>query len=163
MSEVSWETFLAYPDGDDKFSESWLLSPTNVVSLFPDGGAYCRLCDSYFAGPPAEHVTGHETSLHAWREQQSRNGKVSDSDIKEKLDKAVMLLGEGLSQRQAAATVGIPRSNLQRRLQGLVAGQDSRVAHAPPRVIPIPGLGPAEMGERSGLGGEPDRLSQGRG
>jgi hypothetical protein len=117
MSEVSWETFLAYPDGDEKFSEAWLLTPANVVSLFPDGGAYCRLCDSYFTGSPAKHVTGHETSLHAWREQHGCNGKVSDSDIKEKLDKAVMLLGEGLSQRQAAATVGIPRSNLQRRLQ----------------------------------------------
>jgi hypothetical protein len=119
MSEVSWETFLAYPDGDEKFSEDWLLTPANVVSLFPDGAAYCRLCDSYFTGSPVKHVTGHEASLHAWREQQGR--KVSDSDIKEKLDKAVMLLGEGLSQRQAAATVGIPRSNLQRRLQGLVA------------------------------------------
>jgi helix-turn-helix, Psq domain len=117
MSEVSWETFLAYPDGDDKFSETWLLSPANVVSLFPDGGAYCRLCDSYFTGSPAEHVTKHETSLRTWREKQGRNGKVSDSDIKEKLDKAVMLLDEGLSQRQAAAIAGIPRSNLQRRLQ----------------------------------------------
>jgi hypothetical protein len=115
MSEVPWATFVTYPDGDDKFSEAWLLSPVNVVSLFPDGGAYCRLCDSYFTGSPAEHVTGHETSLRAWREQ--HNGKVSDSDIKEKLDKAVMLLNEGLSQRQAAAMVGIPRSNLQRRLQ----------------------------------------------
>jgi hypothetical protein len=115
MSEVSWETFLAYPDGDDKFSEAWLLTPGNVVSLFPDGAAYCRLCDSYFRGSPAKHVTGHETNLRAWREQ--HNGKVSNADIEAKLDKAVMLLGEGLSQRQAAATVGIPRSNLQRRLQ----------------------------------------------
>ena len=116
MSEVPWATFVSYPDGDDKFSVAWLLSPANVVSLFSDGGAYCRLCDSYFTGSPAKHVTEHETSLHAWREQQGR-GKVNDSDIKAKLDKAVMLLGEGLSQRQAAATVGIPRSNLQRRLQ----------------------------------------------
>ena len=114
MSEVPWATFVSYPDGDDKFSESWLLSPANVVSLFPDGGAYCRLCDSYFTGSPAGHVTGHEMSLRTWREKQ---GKVNDSDIEAKLDKAVMLLGEGLSQRQAAATVGIPRSNLQRRLQ----------------------------------------------
>jgi transposase-like protein len=119
MSEVPWATFVAYPDGGDKFSEDWLLNPLNVVSLFSDGAAYCRLCDSYFRGSPAGHVTGHETSLHAWREQ--HNGKVSDSDIKEKLDKVVMLLSEGLSQRQAAATVGIPRSNLQRRLQSLVA------------------------------------------
>jgi hypothetical protein len=117
MSEVPWATFVSYPDGDDKFSEAWLLSSANVVSLFPDGGAYCRLCDSYFMGSPAEHVTGHETSLRTWREKQGRNDKVSDLDIKEKLDTAVMLLGEGLSQRQAAATVGIPRSNLQRRLQ----------------------------------------------
>jgi hypothetical protein len=117
MSEVSWETFLAYPDGDDKFSEAWLLSPANIVSLFPVGGAYCRLCDSYFRGSPAGHVTGHETSLRTRREKQGRNGKVSDSDIKEKLDRAVMLLDEGLSQRQAAAIAGIPRSNLQRRLQ----------------------------------------------
>jgi hypothetical protein len=116
MSEVPWATFVSYPDGDDKFSEAWLLSPANVVSLFP-GRAYCRLCDSYFSGSPAKHVTAHEASLHAWRERQGRNGKVSNSDIEAKLDKAVMLLGEGLSQRQAAATVGIPRSNLQRRLQ----------------------------------------------
>jgi hypothetical protein len=46
MSEVPWATFVSYPDGDDKFSEAWLLTPANVVSLFPDGGAYCRLCDS---------------------------------------------------------------------------------------------------------------------
>jgi hypothetical protein len=117
MSEVPWATFVTYPDGDDKFSEAWLLSPANVVSLFPSDDAYCRLCDSYFTGSPSEHVSGHEASLRTWRDQQGRNGKVSDSDIKEKLDKAVMLLGEGLSQRQAAATVGIPRSNLQRRLQ----------------------------------------------
>jgi hypothetical protein len=116
MSEVPWATFVTYPDGDEKFSEAWLLTPANVVSLFPDGAAYCRLCDSYFTGSPAKHVTGHEASLKTWRSQQG-NGKVSDADIKEKLDKAVMLLGEGLSQRQAAATVGIPRSNLQRRLQ----------------------------------------------
>jgi hypothetical protein len=51
MSEVSWETFLAYPDGDDKFSEPWLLTPANVVSHFPDGAAYCRLCDSYTGSP----------------------------------------------------------------------------------------------------------------
>jgi hypothetical protein len=118
VSEVPWATFVTYPDGDEKFSESWLLTPANVVSLFPSGDAYCRLCDSYFTGSPSDHVAGHETSLDSWRE---RNGKVNDSDIKEKLDKAVMLLGEGLSQRQAAATVGIPRSNLQRRLQTLVA------------------------------------------
>jgi len=117
MSEVPWATFVSYPDGDEKFSEDWLLTPANVVSLFPDGGAYCRLCDSYFTGSPAGHVTGHEASLRDWREQHGRNGKVNDSDIKEKLDKAVMLLGEGLSQRQAAAIAGIPRSNLQRRLQ----------------------------------------------
>jgi hypothetical protein len=117
MSEVSWETFLAYPDGDDKFSEAWLLSPANVVSLFPDGGAYCRLCDSYFTSSPAGHVTGHEKSLRTWREKQGRNGKVSDSDIEDKLGRAISLVEQGLSQRQAAATVGIPRSNLQRRLQ----------------------------------------------
>jgi hypothetical protein len=116
MSEVPWATFVSYPDGDDKFSEAWLLSPANVVSHFSDGGAYCRLCDSYFTGSPAEHVAEHETSLRDWRDHQGRNGKVSDSDITEKLDRAVRLLGEGLSQRQAAAIAGIPRSNLQRRL-----------------------------------------------
>ena len=67
MSEVPWATFVSYPDGDDKFSEAWLLSSANVVSLFPDGGAYCRLCDSYFTGSPAKHVTGHETSLRLAR------------------------------------------------------------------------------------------------
>ena len=60
MSEVPRATFIAYPDGDDKFSEAWLLSPANVVSLFPSGDAYCRLCDSYFTGSPSEQVAGHE-------------------------------------------------------------------------------------------------------
>jgi hypothetical protein len=126
---VPWQTFCTYPDGAPKFDDAWLLTPENVVSYFGDD-TYCRLCDSYFTAGAADHVAAHAPSLRAWREQQGRNGRASDPDLEEKFTEAVRLVNvEGLSQSKAAATAGVPRSTLQRRIQGST-GADSGPAHA---------------------------------
>jgi predicted DNA-binding protein (UPF0251 family) len=155
LMPVPWEMFCTYSDGAFKFDDAWLLTPENVVSYFANADTYCRLCDSYFEGRAADHVAAHGPSLSAWKGQQRQNGRPVDPDLEEKLATALRLVGEGLSQRQAAAKAGISRQRLQGALQSRADGA-REVAHAeigdstrpdsgpPPTALPTSVSGTAE-------------------
>jgi predicted DNA-binding protein (UPF0251 family) len=134
VSVVPWDAFCAYRDGHAKFADGWLLTPGNVVSTFRDGSRYCRLCGSILEDSPATHVAAHEPELHAWREEQRSNGRPAESELEAKLAGALELVERGVSQREAAASVGISRDRLRRALRA--APERVEVAQARTRVIP---------------------------
>ena len=120
MKPVPWETFLFYGNGgDQKFPGEWLLAPRNGTSTFRGGDSYCRLCDSYFAGTPSEHVESHRPSLEeflAARRSGSKGRRADDGPRRERVEKARALRGDGVSVKEIAETLGVSRGQVYRDL-----------------------------------------------
>jgi len=116
---VAWASFLRYADSDNaKFSRDWLLTPANVTTAFRDGSPYCRLCDSYFSGRPADHVAVHAEELDAFLASRraaplERSHSAVDHDHDERVRE---LHAQGASQRAISETLGISR----RRVRGIL-------------------------------------------
>jgi hypothetical protein len=117
---VPWETFLFYGNtGDQKFSPEWLLTPSNVTTVFRGGDAYCRLCDSWFTGSPAKHVEGHLPELEAFlEERRSRTEARRAGNLKkrQRIERARAFHADGVSVREIADSLGVSHTQVRRDL-----------------------------------------------
>lgn len=118
---VPWGIFLWYELKQDdskrepKLSREWLLTPANVTTTFRDGSAYCRLCDSYFAGSPSEHVATHEPELDAFLARR-RDGRVERARSAVKERQAQALHEQGATTTEIADRLGVSRKQVYRDL-----------------------------------------------
>jgi Homeodomain-like domain-containing protein len=117
---VPWETFLFYGNaGDQKFPAEWVLTPSNVTSTFRGGDQYCRLCDSYFTGTPAEHVESHRPSLEEFLAERRTGSEARRAETlrrRERIEKARALHADGVSVREIADTLGVSHTQVRRDL-----------------------------------------------